>query len=308
MSRPLAITIITLFTLTLATFSTYNWYQAKQESDIFHQQTLELNQRLIRQQANNLAQNDLSARYFFEDDSKARFRFILEIFDAAETARDNYYAAISKIADQNYKQRITDQQRGNDLQRLQSVADSSLYSVLHSAVSVFRTRGASMDLREEDLKVFIPRLQELVAEAKLLSLRTGPLSEQEYSLRRDWLTLSFQSTLLYLLESSNSFYCSRGYLYDAYYPMVMNTGNHLKAGETEVLKIGLGAYSTRLKPENVDLRINGQRQRLGKTGTLEFPLTGRKKGEYSLMLSASVRDEFTGDTTQSEAIYRYVVE
>jgi len=308
MPRPLAITIIILFTLILATLTTYNWYQAKQERDLFHQQSLELNQRQIIQQANNLAQNDLSARYVFEDDTKARFRSILDIFDAAEKAQDKYQDEINGIAERNYKQRRTKQQRGEDLHHLQSVADSSLNSVLHSAVSVFKTNGKSMDLRTKDLEVIIPRLQELVTEAKLSTLKTGPLSEQAYDARRDWLTLSFQSALLNLLESSNSFYSGRDYQYDAYYPMVMNNDNHIKVGETEVLKIGLGAYSTRLKPENVDLRINGQRQQLGKTGTLEFSLTGKKKGEHSLKLSASVRDDFTGDTTRSEAIYRYVVE
>ena len=58
----------------------------------------------------------------------------------------------------------------------------------------------------------------------------------------------------------------------------------------------------------VFMSVDFNRQVLSKTGLAEFPLTGKKKGEYALQLSVSVRDAFTGDTTYSESRYRYVVE
>ena len=308
MSRPLAISSSILFSFFLACFGAYSLYKSQLKSATFQLRTLDLNQRLIAQQSSDLAEADIAVRYLFEDDSKQRFRPLLKIFDAGEIAQGEYNRAFNAIIDRNFRQRITRQQRSTDFQHLQRAADSSLHSVLHMIINIFNTYGESMDLNTDDVEVITARFEQMVAEANLSAYSTGPLSENEYTLRRDWLTLSFLDVLRRLLESSNSFYCSRDYRFAAYYPIVLNNNNRIASGTTEVFKIGIGSYATRLKPENVDLRVNGQRQVLNKTGLAEFPLTGKKKGEYALQLSVRVRDVFTEDTTYSESRYCYVVE
>lgn len=308
MSRSLAISIITLFSFSLASFGAYSLYQSQQKNAAFLLRTLELNQELIAQQSSDLAAADIAVRYFFEDDSKQRFRPLLKIFDAGEIAQDKYNRAFNALFDQNSGQKTTRQQRSDDFLHLQKVADRSLHDVLQEIVNVFTTYGESMNLNTDDIEVINERFEEMIREANLLGYNAGQLSEDEYALRKGWLTLSFQNVLRRFLEGSNSFYCSRSYQYDAYYPIVMNANNHIAIGETESVKIGIGSYSTRLKPENVDLRVNGKRQMLSKTGLAEISLTGKKKGEHSLHLSVSVRDAFNGDTSYSESIYRYVVE
>ena len=80
----------------------------------------------------------------------------------------------------------------------------------------------------------------------------------------------------------------------------------IKGGKFEA-EVSLGAYSSDILPENINLTVNGKRLPVGKDGKAIFSDAASGLGTKTLNLSATVTNPLTGEVTTSKSTFDYEV-
>lgn len=308
MPRTFAIASMIITSLLLAGTAGYFYLQFRWAEQAMQEKVIALNDRLIERQLENIEETSRAYRELMQDESKKRFWFTLDVFDAVEQAVNCYTASQNRLIRQRKLKFTSPKERVAQFQQLQHIADSCLMAVIQVMEDGFSANRESVDLNEEELNIQKEGYRKIAQQADLLSFGSDRPSRSADELDRSYLTLAFQDALQLVLTESSSWGCVRGLMPDTYYPVVIANDRYLKPGETKTFKIGIGSYASQLNPEDVDLRVNGLRLQFGRDGLAKYTVTGREKGAYSMSLSSMVIDRESGDTARSEGLYQYIVE
>lgn len=308
MPRPFALASIIITSLLLAGTAGYFYLQFRWAEQAMQEKAIVLNHRLIERQLEAIDATSMAYRELMQDESKKRFWFTLDVFDAVEQAVNCYTASQNRLIRQRKLKFTSPKERGAQFQQLQHIADSCLMAVIQVMEDGFYANCELLDLNEEEMNIRKAGYRKIAQQADLLSFGSDRPSRNADDLDRSYLTLAFQDALQLVLAESSSWGCVRGLVSDTYYPVVIANDRYLKSGETKTFKIGIGSYASQLNPEDVDLRVNGLRLQFGRDGLAKYTVTGREKGDHSMFLSSMVFDRESGDTARSEVFYQYFVE
>jgi gliding motility-associated protein GldM len=95
--------------------------------------------------------------------------------------------------------------------------------------------------------------------------------------------------------------------FDQFFPVFNADRSYVIGGEKITAKVSVGSYSSSLDPSNIDLRVNGQRQRINADGTADFSITGSGTGQKTLTTSVAVTNPLTGEVKRGEGKFTYEV-
>lgn len=97
-------------------------------------------------------------------------------------------------------------------------------------------------------------------------------------------------------------------VFDRFFPVFEADKSYVIGGERLNAQVSVGSYSSALQPENVDLRVNGQRLPLGPDGKADFSLVASgSPGPKTLQTSVRVTNPLTGDVTEEEGTFTYEI-
>jgi gliding motility-associated protein GldM len=95
--------------------------------------------------------------------------------------------------------------------------------------------------------------------------------------------------------------------FDQFFPVFNADRSYVIGGERITAKVSVGSYSSSLDPSNIDLRVNGQRQKINADGTADFSITGSGTGQKTLTTSVAVTNPLTGEVKTGEGKFTYEV-
>lgn len=92
-----------------------------------------------------------------------------------------------------------------------------------------------------------------------------------------------------------------------YFPVVSLTKSSYAPGDTLNAVIYVGSFLSRLNPENVEFRVNGQTIPMGENGTATYSPKAGIPGVYTLETTVKVTNPITGEVTRGDGQYTYEV-
>lgn len=96
-------------------------------------------------------------------------------------------------------------------------------------------------------------------------------------------------------------------VFDKFFPVINAEKAYVIKGEPFKAKVSLGAYSSDIPAENINLTINGRQIRVGDDGTAEFSEGTSSTGTRKLSLKATVTNPLTGEVQTSTDEFEYEV-
>lgn len=310
MTRPFALRLILLGLIVSAAAYSYHRYQlqrAKQETIDY---AISVSQHTIARQSFDLG-NDLMSNYeLLNDYSKEKMFPLKDIYRKVESAQDEFQSGYNEVLSYAPLERISDQQRLDDIQEIRTKSESLLQGVLSVMLEAYSEMQESIGVTEKEMEALEESLYAILQDDMPTAiLNDKPLNRQENHLRLNLVRASFCHRLQELLFSASSTFCVRSVQFDRYFPVILSDFDRvLKPGERRELKIGVGSYTADLNGKEVELRVNGQHLVVGREGIARYAITGSGTGEKHLFLSATVTDRITGRESEGESLVRYSVE
>lgn len=96
-------------------------------------------------------------------------------------------------------------------------------------------------------------------------------------------------------------------VFNQFFPVLNATKAYVIKGEKFDAKISLGAYSSDIPSENINLTVDGRRLPIGKDGKADFSTVTSSTGTKTINLSATVTNPLTGEVTNTKSTYQYEV-
>ncbi len=96
-------------------------------------------------------------------------------------------------------------------------------------------------------------------------------------------------------------------VFNQFFPVINAKKAYVIKGERFEADISLGAYSSDIPPENINLTVNGERMRVGEDGKAVFSAGTSTTGTKTLNLTATVTNPLTGEVTKSTSTFDYEV-
>lgn len=95
--------------------------------------------------------------------------------------------------------------------------------------------------------------------------------------------------------------------FNQFFPVINASKAYVIKGGQFDAKISLGAYSSDIPAENINLTVNGRRLPVGNDGKADFSAAANSLGTQTLKLSATVKNPLTGETTTETSTFEYEV-
>ena len=97
-------------------------------------------------------------------------------------------------------------------------------------------------------------------------------------------------------------------VFDKFFPVFQADKSYVIGGERLNATVSVGSYSSSLQPENIDLRVNGQKLAIKPDGTADFSLTASgSPGPKTIKTYVKVTNPLTGDVVEEEGEFTYEV-
>ncbi len=96
-------------------------------------------------------------------------------------------------------------------------------------------------------------------------------------------------------------------VFNQFFPVINAKKAYVIKGEKFEADISLGAYSSDIPAENINLTVDGKRMPVGKDGKAIFSTGTSTTGTKTINLSATVTNPLTGETTKSTSTFEYEV-
>lgn len=96
-------------------------------------------------------------------------------------------------------------------------------------------------------------------------------------------------------------------VFNQFFPVINAKKAYVIKGERFEADISLGAYSSDIQPENINLTVNGQRMGVGDDGKASYSVATTGTGTNTLNLTATVTNPLTGEKTTSTSVFEYEV-
>ncbi|MBB4080142.1 gliding motility-associated protein GldM [Lewinella aquimaris] len=97
-------------------------------------------------------------------------------------------------------------------------------------------------------------------------------------------------------------------VFDKFFPVFQADKSYVIGGERLNAVVSVGSYSSSLQPENIDLRVNGQRLNIKPDGTADFSLTASgSPGPKTIQTSVAVTNPLTGEVTRESGTFTYEI-
>lgn len=96
-------------------------------------------------------------------------------------------------------------------------------------------------------------------------------------------------------------------VFNSFFPVINAKKAYVIKGEKFEAEVSLGAYSSDIPAENIDLRINGTKMRIGDDGKAQYTATAGSTGTTTLNLQATVLNPLTGEKTTGKSVFEYEV-
>jgi len=96
-------------------------------------------------------------------------------------------------------------------------------------------------------------------------------------------------------------------VFNQFFPVINAKKAYVIKGEKFEADISLGAYSSDIPAENINLTVDGKRMPVGKDGKAIFSTSTNTTGTKTINLSATVTNPLTGETTKSTSTFEYEV-
>ncbi|MEM6318166.1 MAG: GldM family protein, partial [Bacteroidota bacterium] len=95
--------------------------------------------------------------------------------------------------------------------------------------------------------------------------------------------------------------------FNQFFPVINAKKAYVIKGDKFEAQVSLGAYSSDIPPENINLTVNGRRLPVGKDGKADFSNLTSSLGTQTLNLSATVKNPLTGEVTTETSTFEYEV-
>jgi gliding motility-associated protein GldM len=97
-------------------------------------------------------------------------------------------------------------------------------------------------------------------------------------------------------------------VFDKFFPVFAADKSYVIGGERLNAKVSVGSYSSSLQPENIDLRVNGQKLPINADGTADFSLVASgSPGPKTIQTSVAVTNPLTGEVTRENGTFTYEI-
>ena len=96
-------------------------------------------------------------------------------------------------------------------------------------------------------------------------------------------------------------------VFNQFFPVINAKKAYVIKGEQFEADISLGAYSSDIPPENINLTVDGRRLPIGRDGKAVFSAGTSTTGTKTLSLTATVTNPLTGEVTKSTSTFDYEV-
>ena len=97
-------------------------------------------------------------------------------------------------------------------------------------------------------------------------------------------------------------------VFDKFFPVFQADKSYVIGGERLNAVVSVGSYSSSLQPENIDLRVNGNRLPIKADGTADFSLLASgSPGPKTIQTSVAVTNPLTGEVTRETGTFTYEI-
>ena len=97
-------------------------------------------------------------------------------------------------------------------------------------------------------------------------------------------------------------------VFDKFFPVFQADKSYVIGGEKLNAVVSVGSYSSALQPENIDLRVNGQKLKINPDGTADFSLTASgSPGPKTIKTYVKVTNPLTGDVVEQDGEFTYEI-
>lgn len=97
-------------------------------------------------------------------------------------------------------------------------------------------------------------------------------------------------------------------VFDKFFPVFQADKSYVIGGERLNAVVSVGSYSSSLQPENIDLRVNGQKLAIKPDGTADFSLTASgSPGPKTIKTYVKVTNPLTGDVVEENGEFTYEI-
>ena len=96
-------------------------------------------------------------------------------------------------------------------------------------------------------------------------------------------------------------------VFNQFFPVINAKKAYVIKGEKFEAEISLGAYSSDIPPENINLTVDGARLPVGKDGKAIYSKTTGSTGSKTINLSARVTNPLTGEVSDAKSTFQYEV-
>jgi gliding motility-associated protein GldM len=97
-------------------------------------------------------------------------------------------------------------------------------------------------------------------------------------------------------------------VFDRFFPVFQADKSYVIGGERLNATVSVGSYSSSLQPENIELRVNGQRLDIKDDGTADFSITASgQPGPRTIKTYVKVTNPLTGDVVEEDGEFTYEI-
>ena len=96
-------------------------------------------------------------------------------------------------------------------------------------------------------------------------------------------------------------------VFNSFFPVINAKKAYVIKGDKFEAEISLGAYSSDIPAENIDLTINGTKLRVGDDGKAVYSANASETGTKTLNLQATVLNPLTGEKSTGKSVFEYEV-
>ncbi|OAV44201.1 hypothetical protein [Lewinella sp. 4G2] len=237
------------------------------------------------------------------DDSKALWRPMLTIFQRAKEVRQTFDEAVAGDYDMGIRCAFGPRFTREEVYHW--AADREMEGFVTDLTNHLRDYGKDYDLHPDDIEFRISRYNKELQQFQ--DWDWDELEELPRDLAVDLVTIDLLTLQFNLLEDLASMHAGRTIICDAFFPVVSANACSYARGDTLRAKVAVGSYSTNLNPNNVDLRVNGQRLHFNEDGTADYISIVRQPGQQTLNTSVKVTNPLTGIVQAGEGQFTYEV-
>ncbi|TXF88922.1 hypothetical protein FUA23_12760 [Neolewinella aurantiaca] len=293
MSRTYAVALIfAILTLFGGLFYGQYLYFMEREAEVSTRYS-EVHESVITQKRDEIRFLEKQLRYRLSDDSKARFRPLLEIFDIANEEEITLTDMFNKSIDS--PEQIT-------IKMLRDQTSASILSVYDAWSRDLEVNHQIYDLRTADFEEKVKKLEKTVVSALNKIQNFRPVDFQS---ERNVLMLIYLSTLQEILSELSWMGSSCGLVVDQYYPVIIDPLDYLDPASPAKIRIGVGTYASSMNPKNVKLSVNGQLLKVGYDGLAEYIIPSQPRGKQRLELECEITNPLTEETQRGSSTYWY---